>query len=84
MSGWAAPSWSAIRFTAPTRACGSYRASTAILVARSRNSSGYFRGATMLQILPGLRCLHQSRGETVLFSPSTTRRHVHNVPGQYT
>src|SRR5690348_883587 len=51
-----------MRFTALARVSGSLRASRAILVARSRNSSGYLRGATMIRILPGFRCLHQTRG----------------------
>ncbi|GAP60664.1 hypothetical protein AHiyo1_42360 [Arthrobacter sp. Hiyo1] len=36
-------------------------ASIAIRVARSRNSTGYFRCADMGIILPGNRCLHQTR-----------------------
>ncbi|MFE4961239.1 hypothetical protein ACFRCW_47050, partial [Streptomyces sp. NPDC056653] len=33
---------------------------------RSRSSSGYLRGAAMIGILPGLRCLHQTRGDSLL------------------
>ena len=51
-------------------------------VARSRSSSGYLRGAAMLGILPGLRCLHQTRGDSVPrrlqpdLSPLPPRRHL--------
>ena len=59
------PSWSAIRRIAPLLDAGSRLASTARRVARSRNSSGYFRGAAMTPNPPGVRCLHQTRGGTV-------------------
>src|SRR5690606_4095683 len=49
------PSCSATRWIAPCFVAGSCRSSTAILVARSRNSSGYFLGAAMTLILHGLR-----------------------------
>ncbi|BCJ36364.1 hypothetical protein Athai_38670 [Actinocatenispora thailandica] len=42
---------------APVEVAGSRRAFTAIRVARSRNSSGYFFGAAMLMNPPRLRCL---------------------------
>jgi hypothetical protein len=59
------PNCSAIRFNAPVRVAGSRRASTAILVARSRSSSGYFLGAAMTLILTWIESLHQTRGETL-------------------
>src|SRR5699024_9808597 len=37
---------------------------TAILVALSRSSSGYFLGAAMLLILPWIQSLHQTRGDS--------------------
>src|SRR3954471_11380489 len=54
-----------MRLIAPVRAAGSLRASMHSRVARSRSSSGYLRGAAMIGILPGLRCLHQTRGSSV-------------------
>ena len=62
-SGWT-PSSPAIRLIAPLARSGSLRASTAIRVARSRNSAGYFLGALMTVILPCVHCLHQTRGAT--------------------
>src|SRR5690606_34461406 len=59
------PSCSPIRFSAPGRVAGSRRASTAIRVARSRSSSGYFLGAAMTLILTWIESLHQTRGETL-------------------
>ncbi|MGQ4384264.1 dihydrofolate reductase family protein [Streptomyces sp. SAS_270] len=53
-----------MRRIAPVRSAGSLRASTARRVARSRSSSEYLRGAAMIGILPGLRCLHQTRGDS--------------------
>src|SRR3954451_15105801 len=58
------PSCSPIRFNAPNRVAGSRRASTAIRVARSRSSSGYFLGAAMTLILTWIESLHQTRGGT--------------------
>lgn len=57
------PSCPPIRDNAPDRDAGSLRASTASRVARSRSSSGYFRGApiTGSSRLDGL---HQTRHET--------------------
>jgi hypothetical protein len=49
------PSCSATRAIAPCFVSGSARGSTAIRVARSRSSSGYFLGAAMTLILHGLR-----------------------------
>jgi hypothetical protein len=49
------PSCSATLTIAPDRVAGSLRASTAIRVARSRNSSGNYLGAAMTLILHGLR-----------------------------
>src|SRR5690606_1247940 len=49
------PSCSATRAIAPCFVAGSCRSSTAIRVARSRNSSGYFLGAAMTLILHGLK-----------------------------
>ena len=45
----------------PDRVAGSRRASTAIRVARSRSSSGYFLGAAMTLILTWIESLHQTR-----------------------
>src|SRR3954447_14810901 len=59
------PSCLAIRASAPARLAGSRRASTAIRVARSRSSSGYFLGAAMTLILTWIDSLHQTRGGTV-------------------
>src|SRR3954453_19163570 len=59
------PSWPATRASAPGRVAGSRRASTAIRVARSRSSSGYFLGAAMTLILPLDESLHQTRRGTV-------------------
>ncbi len=55
------PNCSPIRFNAPVRVAGSRRASTAIRVARSRSSSGYFLGAAMTLILTWIESLHQTR-----------------------
>jgi hypothetical protein len=49
------PSCSPIRLHAPGRVLGFFRASTVRRIARSRSSSGYFRGAAMTLILRGLR-----------------------------
>src|SRR5699024_9571763 len=57
-------SCSPTRRNVPDLVAGSSRASTAILVALSRSSSGYFLGAAMLLILPWDQSLHQTRGET--------------------
>ena len=38
-------------------------------MARSRSSSGYFRGAGMLCILPLDQSLHQTRGDSLVFVP---------------
>src|SRR4051812_40105737 len=53
------PSWSPTRLSAPDLVSGSRRSSTAILIARSRSSSGYFLGAAMTLILPWIESLHQ-------------------------
>ncbi|WP_226435537.1 Mu transposase C-terminal domain-containing protein, partial [Rhodococcus yananensis] len=45
---------------------GSWRASTAILVARSFSSTLYFRGAAMLSILHRFESLRQTRGDSLL------------------
>ena len=58
-SGWT-PSSSAILRIAPLAYAGSASASNAILVARSRSSSGYFF-CPMTVILPCHHCLHQTR-----------------------
>src|SRR5690606_22377964 len=58
------PSWSPIRAIAPGRVAGSRRASTAIRIARSRSSGGYFLGAGMTLILPRFESLHHTRHET--------------------
>ena len=55
------PAPSAILRIAPLDPSGSRRASTAIRVARSRSSSGYFPGALMTVILPCVHRLHQTR-----------------------
>src|SRR5690606_19731766 len=60
------PSWSATRRSAPVLVAGSRLRSTAIRIARSRSSSGYFLGAAMTLILPWNESLHQTRGATVL------------------
>jgi hypothetical protein len=49
------PSCSPTRASAPFLVAGSRRRSTAIRMARSRSSSGYFLGAAMTLILRGLR-----------------------------
>ncbi|ANH38196.1 hypothetical protein I601_1765 [Nocardioides dokdonensis FR1436] len=49
------PNCSATRAIAPCFVAGSCLNSTAMRVARSRNSSGYFLGAAMTLILHGLR-----------------------------
>lgn len=54
----------ATRASAPDRVAESCRASTAIRVARSRSSSGYFLGAAMTLILTWIASLHQTRGGT--------------------
>jgi len=51
------------------------RASNVNLIARSRSSSGYFRGAAILDP-PWLDGLHQTRHETVLWMPHGTVRKV--------
>ena len=58
------PSCSPIRAHAPGPEAGFFRASTAMLIARSRSSSGYFPGAALCRP-PWLEALHQSRHETV-------------------
>src|SRR5699024_6856827 len=58
------PSCSPTRRNVPDLVAGSSRASTAILVALSRSSSGYFLGAAMLLILPWIQSLHQTRGDS--------------------
>src|SRR5699024_2476973 len=58
------PSCSPTRRNVPDLVAGSSRASTAILVALSRSSSGYFLGAAMLLILPWDQSLHQTRGDS--------------------
>src|SRR5918998_1475053 len=55
------PSCAPICFNAPVLVAGSRRASTAIRVARSRSSSGYFLGAAMTLILTWIESLHQTR-----------------------
>ena len=57
------PSCSATRAIAPGFVAGSARSSTAIRVARSRSSSGYFLGGAMTLILHGLS-FHQTRGDS--------------------
>src|SRR5699024_839937 len=59
------PSRSPTRRNVPDLVAGSSRASTAILVALSRGSSGYFLGAAMLLILPWDQSLHQTRGDSI-------------------
>lgn len=54
------------RRKAPVLVAGSRRRSTAIRIARSRSSSGYFLGAAMTLILPWNESLHQTRHATVL------------------
>ena len=61
-SGWT-PSSSAILRIAPLARAGSANASSVILVARSRSSSGYFF-CPMTVILPCHHCLHQTRGDS--------------------
>ena len=68
------PSCAPIRFNAPVRVAGSRRASTAIRVARSRSSSGYFLGAAMTLILTWIESLHQTRGGTVDVDLRSSRR----------
>src|SRR3954452_119254 len=58
------PNCSPIRFNAPVRVAGSRRATTAIRVARSRSSSGYFLGAVMTLIPTWIESLHQTRHGT--------------------
>jgi len=53
------------RRNAPVLVPGSRRRSTAILIARSRSSSGYFLGAAMTLILPWNESLHQTRHGTL-------------------
>ena len=48
----------------PASPAGSSRAATAILVALSRSSSGYFFGVGMVLILPWDHSLHQTRGDS--------------------
>src|SRR5699024_5703030 len=60
------PSCSPTRRNVPDLVAGSSRASTAILVALSRSSSGYFLGAAMLLILPWDQSLHQTRDASML------------------
>src|SRR5699024_1584508 len=59
------PSCSPTRRNVPDLVAGFRRASTAILVALSRSSSGYFLGAAILPILPWDQSLHQTRGDSV-------------------
>src|SRR4051794_14827366 len=59
------PSCLPIRANAPGRVAGSCRASTAIRVARSRSSSGYFLAAAIALILQWVESLHQTRGGTL-------------------
>src|SRR3954451_10859174 len=63
------PSCCPIRFNAPVRVAGSRRASTAIRVARSRSSSGYFLGAAMTLILTWIESLHQTQRGTSGIGP---------------
>src|SRR5699024_8449841 len=58
------PSCSPTRRNVPDLVDGSRHALTAILVALSRSSSGYFLGAAMLLILPWIQSLHQTRGDS--------------------
>lgn len=58
------PSWSPTRRRAPLLVAGSRRRSTAIRIASSRSSSGYFLGAAMTLILPRNENLHQIRYST--------------------
>lgn len=61
--GWI-PSRSPTRRNAPGLVAGSFRRSTAIRIARSRSSSGYFHGASH-NSHPSLEWrLHQTRDET--------------------
>ena len=62
---WIDPGRSPTRFNAPDLVSGSRRRSTAILIARSRASSGYFLGAATTLILPWNESLHQTRHGTV-------------------
>jgi len=52
----------------PASPAGSSRAATAILVALSRSSSGYYFGAAMVLILPWDHSLHQTPGDSNLFT----------------
>src|SRR3954447_21688771 len=56
------------RANAPGWVAWSRRASTAIRVARSRSSSGYFLGAAMTLILTWIESLHRTRRGTVRVS----------------
>ena len=57
-----------------------------IRVARSRSSSGYFRGAGMLCILPLDQSLHQTRGDSVSArcGPLTTKQSALGIEGSAT
>src|SRR3954469_18195521 len=72
------PSCLPIRASAPRRVAGSRRASTAIRVARSRSSSGYFLGAAMTLILTWIESLHQTRGGTTAQDVSTLYERLWN------
>ena len=61
-SGWT-PSYSPILRIAPLARAGSASASNAILVARSRSSSGYFFCSTTV-VPPCHHCLHQTRDDS--------------------
>ena len=58
---------------------GSRRRSTAILIARSRSSSGYFLGAAMTLILSWNESLHQTRHGTVRTSEGISEGHQVNA-----
>ena len=66
------PSWPATREIAPGLVAGSCLNSTAIRVARSRNSSLYFLGAAMTLILHGLRA--STRPGAIQLARSSKRR----------
>lgn len=54
----------------PNLVDGCHRASTAILVALSRSSSGYFPATAMLLILPWNQSLDQKRGDSLPNQPA--------------
>src|SRR5690606_34508615 len=56
--------------SAPVLVAGSRLRSTALRIARSRSSSGYFLGAAMTLILPRNESLHQTRGATIQVLPA--------------